>query len=69
MVTPATSLALTELEQVQVLNEVIDDKNIGEFSLDNETVFDSDHTKLVTPGTNTGSGSESDNDGDEQEET
>jgi hypothetical protein len=40
-----------ELEQIQVLNEILDDENTGEFSLDDDSVFDSDYTQLVTLGT------------------
>jgi hypothetical protein len=33
-----------ELEQMQVLNAVLDDKNISECSLDGESGFDNDYT-------------------------
>jgi hypothetical protein len=49
-----------ELEQMQVLNEVVHNENIGEFSLDNESVCDSDYIQLVTPGTHMIVESESD---------
>jgi hypothetical protein len=55
-----------ELEQIQVLNEV-SDENIGEYNLDDDSVFDSDYTQLVSPGTHVISDSESDNDTDEQQ--
>jgi hypothetical protein len=58
--------ALTELENIQVLTEVVDE-NIGEFSLD-DSIFDSDYTQLVIPGTHVISDMESDNGSDEQEE-
>jgi hypothetical protein len=41
---------LTELEQVQVLNEGLHE-NIGEFILDDDSIFDIDYTQLVIPGT------------------
>jgi hypothetical protein len=41
---PSTSCALKELEQIQVLNEVLDDENISECSLDDDSVFDNDYT-------------------------
>jgi hypothetical protein len=58
---------LMELEQIQVLNGVLDE-NIGEYSLDDDSVFDSDYTQLVTPETHMISDSEGDNDSDEQQE-
>jgi hypothetical protein len=51
MASPSTSHALTDLESVSVLNEVLNNENIGEFSLDDDGVFDSDYTQLMTPGT------------------
>jgi hypothetical protein len=33
---------LTELEQMQVLNEVLDDENICECSLEDDSVFNDD---------------------------
>jgi hypothetical protein len=47
----STGQALTNTEQIQVLNEALDDENIDEFSLDNDSVFNSDYTEVVTPGT------------------
>jgi hypothetical protein len=38
-----------ELEQMRFLNEVLHKQIIGEFSLDNDSVCDSDYTHLVTP--------------------
>jgi hypothetical protein len=35
MTSPATSCTLMELEQMQVLNAVLDDENIAEYSADN----------------------------------
>jgi hypothetical protein len=46
----STTHALTELEQIQVLNE-LSEENIGEYSLDDESVFGSNYRQLVTPGT------------------
>jgi hypothetical protein len=51
MMSGLSSHVLLELEQIQVLNEVLDDENTGEFSLDDDSVFDSDCTQLGTPGT------------------
>jgi hypothetical protein len=48
---------LTELQQVEVLNAVSGDENIGPFS-SNDSVFDSEYTQLVTPGTHVISDSE-----------
>jgi hypothetical protein len=59
MVGPSTSDVVTELEKIQVLSEVSDNENVDEFSLDNGSIFDSDYTQLVTPGTHVISGSES----------
>jgi hypothetical protein len=50
------------------LNYTLNDENTGEFSLDNDGVFNSDCTQLVTPGTHMISDSESDTGSDEQEE-
>jgi hypothetical protein len=44
MASLSTGHVLTELEQVQVLNEVW----LGEFNLDDDSVFDNDHTHLGT---------------------
>jgi hypothetical protein len=44
MVGPSTSCALTELEQIEVLNEVLDDETINEYSSDDDNVFDYDYT-------------------------
>jgi hypothetical protein len=52
-----------------VINPIVNPIPVyGHLTRDN-TIFDSDDTQLVTPGTHTITGSESDNDGDEQEET
>jgi hypothetical protein len=48
MASPSVSCVLIEPEQIQVLNDVLDDENTGEFSSDNDSVFDSDYTQLVT---------------------
>jgi hypothetical protein len=68
MAGPSTSCALTELEQIEVLNEVLDDTIISEYSSDDDSVFDYDHTQLVTPGTHVISDSKSDNGTDERQE-
>jgi hypothetical protein len=39
------------LEQVEVLNEILYSESIGEFSLDNDSFFDSDYAQLVLPRT------------------
>jgi hypothetical protein len=56
-----------ELEQMQVLNEVVHNGNIGHFSLDSDSVCDSDYTQLVTPGAHVIIKSESDYISDEQQ--
>jgi hypothetical protein len=66
MASPSTSCVITELEQLQVLNEVLDDENISECSLDDDSVFDNDYTQLVIPGTHVISDSESDNGSEER---
>jgi hypothetical protein len=66
MAGPSTSRALMELEQIEVLNEVLDDENISEYSSDDDNVFDNDYTQLVTPGTHVIS--DSDNGSDERRE-
>jgi hypothetical protein len=67
MAGPSTSRALTELEHIEVLNEVLDE-TISEYSSDDENVFDCDYTQLVTAGTHAISDSESDNATDERQE-
>jgi hypothetical protein len=57
-----------DIEQVQVLNEVLADENIEEFSMDGDYGFDRDCVELVTPGTDVISDIEIDNVSDEQEE-
>jgi hypothetical protein len=54
-------------EQKQVLNEVAHNENIGNFSLNNGSICDSDYTQLVTPGTHMIIDSESDYISDEQQ--
>jgi hypothetical protein len=39
----------TEVEQIQVLNEVFNDENIGEMSSDGDSIFDSNYIQLATP--------------------
>jgi hypothetical protein len=58
MAGPLTSRALTEHEQIEVLNKVLDNETISEYSSDNDSVFDYDYTQLVTPGTHVISDSE-----------
>jgi hypothetical protein len=48
MAGPSTSCALTELEQVPVLNEGLDDENIDELSSDDDSIFDSDYSIFVS---------------------
>jgi hypothetical protein len=43
---------------VYILNEVLDNENIGEFGLDGVNDFDCNYTHLVTPGTHVFSDSE-----------
>jgi hypothetical protein len=68
MAGPSASHVLKELEQMQVLNEVSNNENIGEFSSDDDIVFDNGYTKLMTPGSHVISHSESDNSRGEQQE-
>jgi hypothetical protein len=42
MAGPSTSRALVELEEVQVLNEVLDDETVSDYSLDDDSVFYND---------------------------
>jgi hypothetical protein len=49
MAGPSTRCALTELEQGQILNEVLEDESVGEFSSDSGSIFDSNYTQLLTP--------------------
>jgi hypothetical protein len=65
---PSISRVLTELQQIEVLNEVLDDETISEYSSDDDSVFDCDYTQLVTPGTLVISDSESDNGTDERQQ-
>jgi hypothetical protein len=60
MASLSTSLAHTKLEQLQVLNEVLDDETVSDYSLDDDSVFDNDYTQLVNPGNHVTSDSESD---------
>jgi hypothetical protein len=68
MAGPSASCVLKEHEQVQVLNEVLNNENTGEFSLDDDSIFDNDYMQLMTPGTHVISHSESDNGRGEQQE-
>jgi hypothetical protein len=51
MASPSSIHVPPELEEIRVLNEVLDVDNISAFSLANDSIFDSDHTQLVTSGT------------------
>jgi hypothetical protein len=68
MAGPSTSHALTELDQVQALNAVLNNENTGEFNLDDDSVLHSNYTQLVIAGTHVYSNCESGNGSDEQEE-
>jgi hypothetical protein len=61
MAVPSTSRPLTELDQIQILNEVLEDESISEYSSDDDSVFDIDYTQFVTPGTVVFSDSDCDN--------
>jgi hypothetical protein len=54
------SRSLTEAEQIELLHEILDEESISEYSSDNDSEFDVDYTRLVTPGTHVISDSESD---------
>jgi hypothetical protein len=56
----STSRGLTEVQQVEFLNEILNEDSISEYSSDNDSVFDIDYTQLVTPGTHVISESDSD---------
>jgi hypothetical protein len=56
------------LDKFKFFNEVLDNENIGEFSLDDDSIFGGDYMQLVTPGTHGISDSECDNGGVEQRE-
>jgi hypothetical protein len=45
------SRELRELEQIEVLNKVLDDETISEYSSDDDSVFGYDYIQFVTPGT------------------
>ncbi|PNF22004.1 hypothetical protein B7P43_G17607 [Cryptotermes secundus] len=49
MAGPSTSRALTEVEQVTALNEVLDDETLSNCSSDDESASDYDYTQLVPP--------------------
>ncbi|PNF31583.1 hypothetical protein B7P43_G00790 [Cryptotermes secundus] len=51
MAGPSTSRALTEVEQVTALNEVLDDETLSNYSSDDESASDYDYTQLVPPET------------------
>ncbi|XP_023725727.1 piggyBac transposable element-derived protein 4 [Cryptotermes secundus] len=51
MASPSTSHALTEVEQVTVLKEVLDDEILSNYSSDDESASDYDYTQLVPPQT------------------
>jgi hypothetical protein len=66
MAGPSASCALKAQEQVQVLNEILDYENIGEFSSDDDSFFDNDCTQFVTAGTYVIGDSVHDNGSDQQ---
>lgn len=69
MAGPSTSSALTQVEQTEFLEEILDDKVVSDFSSESDSECDIDYTQLVTPGTHVVSDSDlSDND-ETQEET
>jgi hypothetical protein len=65
---PSASHTLTEVEQLQALNEVLVYENIGDFSLDDDSFSDNDYTQLVTLGTHVISDSKSNNGSNEEHE-
>lgn len=60
MAGPSTSRALTEVEQVTVLNEVLDDETLSNYSSDDDSASDYDYTQLVPPDTISASERDSD---------
>jgi hypothetical protein len=51
MTGPSEIRALTEVEQVTVLNEVLDDETLSNYSSDDDSASDYDYTQLVPPET------------------
>ena len=51
MAIPSTSRALMEVEQVTVLNEVLDDETLSNYSSDDDSASDYDYKQLVPPET------------------
>jgi hypothetical protein len=49
MAGPSTSRSLTKVEQVTVLNEVLDNKTLSNYSSDDDSASDYDYTQLVPP--------------------
>jgi hypothetical protein len=59
---------LKHLEQTQVLNEILDNENISEYSSNFDSVFNNDYAQLMTPGTLVISDTDNDNGSDEGQE-
>jgi hypothetical protein len=49
MAGPSRSRAMTGVEQETVLNEVLDDEILSNYSSDDDSVSDYDYTQLVPP--------------------
>jgi hypothetical protein len=49
MAGPSTSHALTEVEQMTVLNKVLNDETLSNYSSDDDSASDYDYTQLVPP--------------------
>jgi hypothetical protein len=49
MAGPSISHSLTEVEQVTVLNEVLDNKPLSNYSSDDDSALNYDYTHLVPP--------------------
>ena len=60
MAGPSTSRALTEVEQETVLNEVLEDETLSNYSSDDGSASDYDYTQLVSPEATSASESNSD---------
>ncbi|PNF40920.1 hypothetical protein B7P43_G14977 [Cryptotermes secundus] len=60
MAGPSTSRVLMEVEQVTVLNEVLDDETLSNYSSDDDSASDYDYTHLVPPETISASERDSD---------
>jgi hypothetical protein len=51
MAGPSTIRTLTGVEKVTVLNEVLDDESLSNYSSDDDSASDYDYTQLVPPET------------------